>query len=342
MRRRRVAALALLAALSLAPAAAHARDEGEAILLVIDPGAAGAANRVEAELVAAGFRVVVRSSKAEVDRAALLDDARAIDAIAAVRVHATASAGAELWVVDRVTGKTVLRDVAADHARDDATLATKTTELLRASLLEARMPAFHPAEVPVSAAVDTLIESEAPAPVAPPAAPPRGFVSVGGTVGAGGALGPLGFVDAELRVRLTRVLAVGAAFAIPVSQSTLDAPQGSSSQLVSHASLALDAAPFGFAPRLAPFAGITAGVLWFRATGTATAPYTSEVADVFSTLLGLRAGASLRLASALAVRAQIAGLAAFPQPSVTYAGKTIASLPDPLVEATLALELVAW
>jgi hypothetical protein len=319
---------------------ADAMAADEPILLVVDPGSASAARRVEAELTSGGFTVVTRMSSEAADRKALLEAARSIDAIATVRVHATGE-GAELWIVDRVTGKTVVRDIGRDQAIDDATLATKTTELLRASLLEVRTEGFHAAEVPVPDAVEALVPP--PPPPAPPSpSAPRGVVGIGGTVGWGGQLGALAFVSAELRTRLSSVLAAGAVVTIPVSGSSLEGPEGSSTQLLSHASVVLDAAPLGFGARFTPFVGATAGVLWFHVSGTANAPYTSESSDLFSALFGARAGGVLRLTQFLSLRAQVTALASLPQPAVIYVNRTVASLVEPLVEGTVALDVIAW
>ncbi|HVT06891.1 MAG TPA: hypothetical protein VHO67_05520 [Polyangia bacterium] len=80
-------------------------------------------------------------------------------ATALVAVVASADPGsAELWVIDRVTGKTVVRRVnaaASDPARVAEILAVRAVELLRASFLEL--------------AITPASEAAAPGPPAPPA-----------------------------------------------------------------------------------------------------------------------------------------------------------------------------
>src|SRR5262249_49620676 len=76
-------------------------------------------------------------------RASLEKVAPTMAATAVVAVVAGAEpTSAELWVVDRVTGKTVVRRVHADPkaARIAEVLSVRAVELLRASFLELAMP----------------------------------------------------------------------------------------------------------------------------------------------------------------------------------------------------------
>jgi hypothetical protein len=145
-----------------------------------------------------------------------------------------------------------------------------------------------------------------------------------------------------VRVRFTRVLAGAARVVIPVNRSELTGAQGSSSETVSHAGLALDLAPFGVGSRVVPFVGVTAGGLWLHASGVANAPYTSQAGDAFAATLGLRAGAAVRLTPALSLRAEVDTIGALPRPAVYFAGRAAGALAEPLPEATLGLELAAW
>jgi hypothetical protein len=118
---------------------------GRALVVVLRPANASgavleAATRTEAELAAAGFDVLVRELAAADARAALEQAAAAHDAAAAIAVLPAAGAtAADLWVADRVTGKTLVRQVRVDelppHERPRA-LAIRAVDLLRASLIE--------------------------------------------------------------------------------------------------------------------------------------------------------------------------------------------------------------
>ena len=99
--------------------------------------------RLRGELVAAGFDAEVVELVLGADvRASLerLSPTSAGAATALVAVVASAEPGsAELWVIDRVTGKTVVRRVnagATDPPRMAQVLSVRAVELLRASFLE--------------------------------------------------------------------------------------------------------------------------------------------------------------------------------------------------------------
>jgi hypothetical protein len=99
--------------------------------------------RLEAELRSLGLRVISRVSAGPPETRALLERAaRRERAIAAVQVIAQGTK-AQLWIADRVTNKTVLREIAIeteDRNRADDSIAVGVAELLRASLMEVNAP----------------------------------------------------------------------------------------------------------------------------------------------------------------------------------------------------------
>jgi hypothetical protein len=148
--RRPLAPVVVLAALlsgGARAAAAPAPQPPPKVILVRPPAAPAAVIealvRLRGELVAAGFDAEVVELVLGADvRASLekLSPASAGAATALVAVVASAEPGsAELWVIDRVTGKTVVRRVnatATDQPRMAEVLAVRAVELLRASFLE--------------------------------------------------------------------------------------------------------------------------------------------------------------------------------------------------------------
>jgi hypothetical protein len=147
--RRPLAPVVALAALlsGEARAAAPAPQPPPKVILVRPPAAPPAVSealvRLRGELVAAGFDAQVVEQVLGTDvRASLekLSPASAGAATALVAVVASAEPGsAELWVIDRVTGKTVVRRVnagATDPRRMAEVLSVRAVELLRASFLE--------------------------------------------------------------------------------------------------------------------------------------------------------------------------------------------------------------
>jgi hypothetical protein len=118
--------------------------------------------RIEAELRTLGFSVIVVRAGAEaIGPEPLESSARAAGAAAAIRV-APSKSGVDVWVVDRVTGKAVLRSVTADDA---ATIAVRAVELQRASPHPSR------GEVAPDATVRNIVAGDRP-PAEPSRAPP--------------------------------------------------------------------------------------------------------------------------------------------------------------------------
>lgn len=125
--------------------------------------------RVAAELRELGFETVLVDPKGqEASRAALEASARAAGAIAAVRAFPSPR-GVEVWIADRVTGKTLLRELSSADADGEQALALRTVELLRASLLEVSLPEAPAGEVP---ATPELTRRFGLPPTVPPASEP--------------------------------------------------------------------------------------------------------------------------------------------------------------------------
>ena len=146
-----MAATAAIVAVSLAARDARADDT---VVTLVQPKAANAlaieaTSRLAAELRAAGFVVRAVTStggdaREEVERA---DGSFATIAI----VPTARGAVADVWIADRVTGKTLVRRVdVLDPARPNAAsdLAIRSAELLRASLLEIHQHGRAPADLP--------------------------------------------------------------------------------------------------------------------------------------------------------------------------------------------------
>jgi len=151
-----------LAAVSAAPDAGFAQALPAPKVILLRPPAAPAAVsealvRLQAELTVEGFDAQVTDLDLGPDvRASLEKVAPTMAATAVVAVVAGSDpASAELWVVDRMTGKTVVRRVHADPkvtARIAEVLSIRAVELLRASFLELAItsrPAPDVVEVPL-------------------------------------------------------------------------------------------------------------------------------------------------------------------------------------------------
>jgi hypothetical protein len=139
----RALALFCVSALVLFSTVDSARAEQRSKVVLLDPGVPSLSGRLLEELEALGLDAVllVPSEAGE----SLEESARRNEALAAIRISGSGSGVVEMTIVDRATGKTVSRRLAITTPSDPASselIATRTVELLRASLME--LSAAHP------------------------------------------------------------------------------------------------------------------------------------------------------------------------------------------------------
>ncbi|WP_433932792.1 hypothetical protein AB3662_01375 [Sorangium cellulosum] len=228
---------ALAAGPSLAPHARadDAREQAPSIIAVVCPPGDRFGLRVVAELESLGFRAAILDPAADApaSRASLEASARDAGAIAAIRA-VPSGRGVEVWIADRVTGKTVLREM-ADGVGDagapdrDAALALRVVELLRASLLEAALPAPLPGELPATPEIREKLRVPAPtaladAPPPPPSPALRVALAPGALLSPGG-LGAAVSLDLGVAVMPSEHVGVVAFAAIPLTGARLERPQ---------------------------------------------------------------------------------------------------------------------
>ncbi|HWO12025.1 MAG TPA: hypothetical protein VNN80_21170, partial [Polyangiaceae bacterium] len=150
-------------------------------MLVVDGSTSLLAARIREELATMGFEPVIEAREASsVDELPAI--ARSGQAAVAVRLEIVEN-GVRVWVFDRTTGKTLTRELSPATESGDASLALHVVELLRASLLELKLPdaprgdqdatpaLLQASGVPPTPAADPLPPT-APAPVARAAPPP--------------------------------------------------------------------------------------------------------------------------------------------------------------------------
>jgi hypothetical protein len=135
-------------------------NAGGTILLVVDERARALATRVAAELEALGFRVVTQTQEPRAEE--LASEARRASAFAAIGVGPTSAGNVEITVLDRVTGKTVRRELLGRSLGDPTTrelVALRASELLRASLMEIEAPHPPRGDVPVTPPVQRVAQA---------------------------------------------------------------------------------------------------------------------------------------------------------------------------------------
>lgn len=329
----------LAVVLGVSALSSGARADNARIALVRDPRSdPRILNRLRAELSALGLSVLETEAPSEAGSPSQLDDwARRVGAFAAVRL-VPSMRGVEVWVADRTTGKTVLREVVVGpHQTADEVVALRAVELLRVSLMELELPERAPAEEVASEPVRRLIPERAAAAERAPGTAvrlgPAALMSPGGLEVA---------LQAQLAIRLmwsarwsTELFAV-----VPTLPARVDGRAGSADL-----SLGLAGGLAGFT-LLEPGAWqsrVVAGgaLVGLHSVGTAEYPYAGRAETVWSVaaLSGVQLG--YRFDGGLTLGADLLGGVAVPRPVVSFAGERVATWGRPLVltSITLGLEL---
>jgi len=333
--------LAVLALLLLAPEARAEAPERVAIVTA-DPDSP-TAKRIQAELVALGVEVtiVAPSDDQPVGRAPLEKLARAAGAFAAIRL-VPLGAGVEVWVADRVTGKTVVREVLpASKARGgtEDTVAVGAVELLRASLLELSLSHTAPrGEVEPPEAVERI----APPPPREPDLGRRHLLSATLGPGAQWSLGgvPPSFLGQLAVGWFTRGWLGAEAFAGMSSRFKVQEDEVGSSKL---ALLVLGVGPTLSSPSASLGALVGAGVaaVELEAQGLPeNARYDGSSDSLWMPASYLRAGVVWEVADHVRVRADLTLLGTYGPMRVRFAGDEVARWGQPAGLGFVGLELL--
>ncbi|HMF43922.1 MAG TPA: hypothetical protein VKQ32_24785 [Polyangia bacterium] len=289
--RRRAVLAAALVATALSPDAVRAQGlPAPRVMLLRPPAAPGAVSealvRLQAELKVEGFDAQVTDVDLGPDvRASLEKVAPTMAATAVVAVvSASDPASAELWVVDRMTGKTVVRRVHADPkeaARIAEVLSVRAVELLRASFLELAItsrPSPDVVDVPLpSAPVVTRFATEALEEPDWRWAVEAGGGGVGAIQSVSGGTTLLGEFLPVARVQR----ALSARFCVRVTiaglgtQARVDIP-GGYANVGQTIALVEGLIRFRRGHRVEPVVSLGAGVLYLTAEGHETSPYLGD------------------------------------------------------------------
>lgn len=297
--------------------------------------------RLKGELTSAGFETeIVDSAASPGDSRVGLEQLaarRGADAVVAI-VGDLSPDSVEVWVIDKVTGKSVVRRVpfeAAD-ARASTTLAIRAIELLRSSFLEIDLAAHDRRNAPAPPpAVVRFVEAEQLA-----RHPERFGVEVGGAAtmsvdGVGPALLPLVRFDWAPRAWF-----VAQATLAGLGTRATVAGDAGSAQVAQAYGLLGGAVRFREGGRLRPVVALAAGALRTSVEGRAEAPNQGRVVDQWSFLVDAGVGAQLRLPdrfyASLTAHAQLAE----PYVAVRFVGAEVATSARP--NLLLTLTIGAW
>lgn len=297
--------------------------------------------RVRGELISEGFQVeVMDGPKGEQSRSWLeqLAAARKVDALVAVFGDETPDS-VEVWVVDQVTEKTVVRRIPFKPQSDHApkTFAIHALELLRASFLEIDLrPNSRPGEAKsISPAVVHFVDGERL-----PSRSRSFGVEIGGAAVIGfGGVGPSLLPIMRLGWAISPSLVAQFAVAGYGSHARVQDDAGSA-QVTQEFALLGARYRFLLGQRLRPTVSLATGVLHSRAVGEATSLYQGREAALWSFLLDGGAGIAVALAErfeiAFATHVQVAE----PYPAVRFDRSVVATSNRPSL--LFALTLGAW
>jgi hypothetical protein len=302
--------------------------------------------RIHGELVSAGFDVQITASTPGADpRASLEQTASGNNVDAVVALLGDVSPGSvEVWVIDRVTGKSVVRRIPNQPGSDRAAeiLAVRAIELLRASLLEIAMAgsgepvaAPKPPPVEVTRFVDRALDSRRDSRVA---------IEVGGSLvasfdGMGPALLPMVRFD----------LALGSYVVMRATAAGL----GTRARVQAQSGWADLAEQFGLIEagvrlrprqRLQPFFSVGVGAQHTSAEGRPSSIYSSlyqgETAGRWAFLADAGAGLRLSLVHHFELALEVHAQLAQPYSVVRFLGAQAASSGRP--DLLPSLTLIAW
>jgi hypothetical protein len=278
------------------------------------PREAGVFRRLEAELRLAGFEIVQHDVSGTVARSVLDTLAQQQKAFAAVALT-EAGRSIDVWIEDRLTGKTLIRTLVA---ADDAVIATRAAELLQASFVELtlRLPSQ-----PVPPEVTRLVQ-----PVS--FADRKWLVSLGvlggGAPGTGGRLGA--FVGAQWAfarfITGARVLGGvlgtvwGEAGSATLTELTLVADGG---------------ARFSVGDALFIHASALVGGHFVSGVGSGLGLNTSSVSSAWTLVAGARVEALLALDSRFALRGGVESVVGLSPVRILLGAVQVASTPAPLI-----------
>jgi len=319
----------LVAAALLIASVAHADPRYRVVLLrppVADDVTTDALARVQGELTAAGFEVSNLPHDPAVDVRVALEtvgrDLQPIATFAIVRDQTTA----EIWVCDRIAGKSVIQSVrldapvGADEPSSSMVLAVRAVELLRASLAQYWLPASSHRPPPRTA-------DAGGGPPVPVAAAVAKFATagVGLQVGIGwletaGAVGPVWLP----MVRASYGGGGGWAVRLTVAGLGTDATLGSDNVGTATISQALGALEivrgFRAGRRVQLLVALGAGGYGARIQGTGVAPYVGRDGDTASLLTVAGGGVIVALVPHVALVAEVQALLTWPHTVVRLDG----------------------
>jgi len=338
----RLASLFALVALTILLLARSSRAES-ALVVLVRPSAESAVvgeaiTRIRGELIADGFDVSIIDAPLGADPASVLGRAEQQTGAAATLglfLRADASA-AELWVIDRLTNKTVVRSVEMTKspvASAPEVLARRSVELLRASLLEILVDAQkRPADKPAPRAQASRWVAQALEPRRSNWGVEAGAQVLAGFGGVGSAVMPVGRVRVVLSERFAARLTVSGLGTRP----RVDTAEGTAtvSQEIGLLEWIGEISPRSW---LKPSVSLGAGAYHIGVAGNAAWPYAGLDGGRFVFAADAGAGLALSLTSSFALSLEGHATVVTPRPVIRFLEVETAEIRSPLLSGALTL-----
>ena len=318
------------------PAPSSPRSTDALRIAVVDLAEPELTARIVAELRFLGFSPEVVPPPASAEPDALLALARTRGAAAAIHVD-VAGGRVQVWIVDRMTGKLVARQLALapDAAHDEPReIVVRSVELLRASLLEVEQAPPPPeAEVPVTPAARRTLRR------------PRPRFGAAAGVAVGGAPGGLPVAaHARAHVRYMPHPYVGMVLAgtAPLHAVEVSAPEGSAR---------IRTGWLGFGPRVAlrapdatvvPDLSATVGAALVSMDGSPAPGHVGTRAFVADAIFEGAAGLEVALSPRIRLRLEAAAGTCARTVRVRFSGHPVATWCRPHALGSLGIGVVGW
>ncbi len=317
-------------------APAPARSSDSLRIAVVDVANPEVTARLVAELRFLGFAPEVVAPPSTTDPEALVALARARGAAAAVAVD-VAGGRVQVWIVDRMTGKLVGRQLAlaAEPVGDEPReIAVRSVELLRASLLEVEeVPPPPEAEVAVPPAARRTLRSPRP----------RFGAAAGVAVGGGpGGLPVAAHVRAQFRSTPHPFIGVVLAGTAPLHAVEVSAPEGTAR---------IRTGWLGVGPRVAlrrpdatlvPDLAATVGAAFASMDGSGAPGHVGARALVVDAIFEGSAGLEVALSPRIRLRFEAAAATCARTVRVRFSGRPVATWCRPHVLGSLGIGVVGW
>jgi hypothetical protein len=301
-----------------------------------------AVNRIQGELTAEGFEVVIVDSPVAWEPGS--SPVEAADAIATIELVVDAQQHvAELRVIDRLTNKSVTRRTAIAALADSQlaeVLAVRAVELLRASLVELLIQSHPPPAETVPRAAQVAGQRVASTWAENALEMGRrsnwGFEAGSALLLGFGNVGPALLGVVRVRFALNRSIQLRATAAGLGTQPQVTGRVGSAnvSQQLDLIELVAVAWPDRF---VHPFASIGAGALYTAVDGHAVWPYGGHQGTGWSAAVDAGLGAELRLSQRFDLAVEAHAFVTSPEQVVRFLGQDVARIGEPSLLGTLTV-----